>query len=532
MTSNVQRRDVQGKGLFALYALSVACCLVLALLPLPWLVLLAGGALVLLLLARAPILGVCLAILSVPIQDLVRLPGGLSATQAAMLLALAGWGLSVLVGRRQSAGIPQNQAPQNREPVLPQPQPVLSSWFSVLRSHLLLGAQFSVLQPGATRSQPHPHLLLPWLFFLWALLLAAAFTPFSTSEAIKATMRWGVAFTTWLMTVSLVRQRWHALALVGCLLLAPAAEAAIGLAQFAGGSGPPSFHIAAGLPFVRAYGTIGQPNSFAGYLNMAWPLALALSWLLTVGSRQPSAILPTTRWPWLVALWLLTGLLLTGLLASFSRGGWLGALAGLAGLALAWGRRARLALLALIGAGVLALALGAGGLLPAAVAQRLQGIGGYLLPFDAGAVAVTPANFALVERMAQLQAGWRMLLEHPLTGVGPGNFSLAYPGVAVGQWYVPRGHAHNYYVQIAVEAGLIGWSAYLLLIASVFCAARHALRSVKEPIWHSVLLGCCGIIAAVLGHNLFENLHVLNFGIQLAAVWGLIDCAARGKVLS
>lgn len=74
-----------------------------------------------------------------------------------------------------------------------------------------------------------------------------------------------------------MRRRWQLWALVACLLLAPAAEAALGLAQFVRGYGPPSFRLAAGLPFVRAYGTIGQPNSFAGYLNMAWPLALALA---------------------------------------------------------------------------------------------------------------------------------------------------------------------------------------------------------------------------------------------------------------
>ena len=29
-------------------------------------------------------------------------------------------------------------------------------------------------------------------------------------------------------------------------------------------------------------------------------------------------------------------------------------------------------------------------------------------------------------------------------------------------------------------------------------------------------------VAAVIGHDLFENLHVLSMGIQLAAVWGLL----------
>lgn len=127
-------------------------------------------------------------------------------------------------------------------------------------------------------------------------------------------------------------------------------------------------------------------------------------------------------------------------------------------MALALGGRARLLALAALGAGVLALALGGAGLLPGALAERLRSVTSYLLPFDAGAVTVTRANYALVERMAQVQAGWRdHPLAHPLSGFGPGNFSSAYPGFAVGAWYVSRGHAHNYYVHIAAEAGLWAW---------------------------------------------------------------------------
>ncbi|KPV51153.1 polymerase, partial [Kouleothrix aurantiaca] len=177
---------------------------------------------------------------------------------------------------------------------------------------------------------------------------------------------------------------------------------------------------------------------------------------------------------------------------------------------------------AVLALGALALLLGGGGLLPATLASRLASITSYLLPFDASAVTITPANFAVVERMAQIQAGWRMLIAHPLTGVGPGNYSNAYPFFAIGPWYVSRGHAHNYYVHIAAESGLTGLLAYLLLLGGVLRQARRTLRSVQATIKRSIAIGCCGIIAAVVGHNVFENLHVLSMGIQLAAVWALL----------
>jgi O-antigen ligase len=466
----------------------------LALVPLQALAILAGAGLALMLPALDPIFGVYLAILSVPVQNVVRLPGGLSYTQAAMLLATFWWGLRVLAHPERS---------------------------------ILAHRSFRTGVQAAW-----------WAALLWALLLSTMLSPFSRAEGFKETLRWAEAFAIWLMVIGLVRRRWHVVGLLVCLLLAPAAEAAIGLAQFVSGVGPPSFRIAAGLPYVRAYGTIGQPNSFAGYLNMAWPLALALALgALTplmrrdhrpetndqnAGTRPQKRLLRFGSWSVVVGLLLATGLLVGGLVASLSRGAWAGAVCGALGMAVSVGRRARSWTLGALGVAALALALG-GGILPAFVAERLASTTRYLALFDAGSVTITPANFAIVERMSQMQAGWRMFLARPIIGVGPGNYTFAYPDYAVGTWYASRGHAHNYYIHMAAEAGFLGLAAYLALLASLIPQAVAMLRRTRRTFWHSVVVGCCGIIAAVVAHDLFENLHVLSMGIQLAAVWGLLN---------
>jgi len=215
-------------------------------------------------------------------------------------------------------------------------------------------------------------------------------------------------------------------------------------------------------------------------------------------------------------------LLLSALAASLSRGAWVGAACGVVGMALALGPRARRWALAALGLGALALALGGAGLLPEVLANRLASTTRYLAIFDASTVAITPQNFAVVERMAQMQAGWNMFLAHPLTGVGPGNYTPAYPAFAVGSWYASRGHAHNYYIHMLAETGVIGALAYLALLAGILRQAPATLRAENRMLWRSAAIGCCGIIAAVAGHDLFENLHVLSMGIQFAAVWGLL----------
>lgn len=423
-----------------------------------------------------PIWGVYLVLLSVPIQQQIVLPGGTSFTQAAVLLMAAAWALRLIA----------------------QPRRLIVSG----------------------------RLFWCWLALLGALLLATSLTPYDRAESLKATLRWVVAFLVWFVAVNVTTRRWQLVGLVACLLAAPTAEALVGLYQFLAGAGPPSFRIAAGLPFVRAYGTIGQPNSFAGYMNMAWPLALALAVGATVAflrrgqgtgdrAQRARALLGA------VLLWMTAGALLLALGVSFSLGGWVGALVGCLGLSISLGRR--WALLALGAALVLVAfsALGGVNLLPVAISGRVTRLTGLLSFFDPATVAVTPENFALVERMAQMKTGALMFLAHPLVGVGPGAYSLAYGDVASAPWYASRGHAHNFYLHMAAETGTLGLAVYLLLIGGALGQALRALRQADTIVARSTIVGCCGIIAAVAGHNLFENLHVLNLGVQLSGVWAL-----------
>ena len=480
----------------------MAVVLGLALLPLTAVLLVLAGAAILALVLAEPVFGLYLAVLSVPVQELVQLPGGLSFTQAAMLLAGGAWALRVLAH------------PERR---------------------IVKGA------------------LLPlWAVLLWALLLSTSFTPYSRTAGLKETLRWGEAFLVWLIAVNTLKRPWQAAGLIVCLLLAPAADAALGLVQFATGDGPPSFRITAGAIFVRAYGTIGQPNSFAGYLNMAWPLALALAVGVTaalwrrddargqgsgvrgqgsdIGERttqnsklktQNFSPIPHARFV-VVGLWVVALVLMAALAASFSRGAWVGALVGLLGMIVVQGRRALRWGVGLACAGALLLALAGAGVLPGVLAARLASITSNLAFFDAASVQVTPENFSIVDRMSQIQAGWRMFRAYPLTGVGPGNYTPAYSDFAVLPWYSSRGHAHNYYLHMAAEAGIIGALAYIALLIGVSYQAVGTTRRARGTFWRSAAIGCCGIIAAVAGHDMFENLHVLSMGIQLAAVWGLV----------
>jgi len=491
-----------------------------ALLPLELAALLVLGAFATALALLSPAWALGLAVLSVPAQALVQLPSGLSLTQAALLLALASLALHTLA-----------------YPERP----------------LAFGRLFA-----------------PLMLFVWCLALSAALTPFSRAEALRELARWLTVPLIYLLALRVmdrpsppaplpqgergVSVSGHELLplsrsgispvpwpLVACLVLAPTANAVVGLVQWRFGLGPESFGIAGGR--ARAYGTIGQPNSFAGYMNQGWPLAAGIALFALLGLVTGAPARPARRA--LLAASAAAALMLAALLASFSRGGWVGALAGALALAVSLavslppalrplGRR-----LVLAGAaGALALALlGGGGLLPAAVSGRLASLTGNLRLFDARGADINAANFAVVERMAHLQAGWNMLRSRPLVGVGPGNYSVVYeappaagaPPINVRPWYGSRGHAHNYYLHTAAEAGLFGLAAYLLLIGATAWQAVRALRVARGWAWRGIAAGGAGVVAAVAVHNLFENLHVLNMGLQLGSVWALLVVVERAQ---
>lgn len=482
---NVDRRVIVGVAACAL------CAPPLALLPLDLVALLVLGALGAAVALLSPAGALALCVLSVPFQELVELPGGLSLTQAAFGLALASLALHVLA-----------------YPERP-------------------------LRPGP--------LLVPLAIFLWSLALATALTPFSRVEALRELARWATVAVVYLLALRAVNLKNPPWLLVACLLLAPAATAVVGLVQWRFGLGPESFAIGGGR--VRAYGTIGQPNSFAGYMNQGWPLAAGVALFALVGLLGGAPRRPAVAA--LLGAGAAAGLMLAALLASFSRGGWVGGLAG--GLALA----ASLAVglppllrplarrLLLVGAaGALALALlGGAGLLPGAIGGRVASLASNLRLFDARGADITAANFAVVERMAHLQAAWNMLRSRPLVGVGPGNYSIVYERppagverpISVRPWYESRGHAHNYYLHVAAEAGLIGLAAYLLLVGATARQALRAVRAARGWAWRGIAAGGAGVVAAVAAHNLFENLHVLNMGLQLGSVWALLVAVERAQ---
>jgi tetratricopeptide (TPR) repeat protein len=287
---------------------------------------------------------------------------------------------------------------------------------------------------------------------------------------------------------------------------------------------------------ARGSSTLGNPNFFGGHMALLLPLALAL------------ALEPGATWAWLLVLVL--GL---GLFSSATRGAQLGAGLGLglvlylqrAALKPAWQARKRWILSVSLGL----LALLAGLVLLASVSSlRAQALGRPSLRPLVRVADVTRANLlrgsevfkgggqSAFERSYLARCSMAMAGQHPLLGVGPGNFRIYFPSVQASAIpkdrikdfpYIISEHSHNDWVQMAAEGGFMAALLLLALEAGFFSIILRRLPA--EGLSRGLAVGSLAGLAALEVHGLF-NFPFLILPTQMTA-WALAALALREAIL-
>ena len=245
-----------------------------------------------------------------------------------------------------------------------------------------------------------------------------------------------------------------------------------------------------------AIGFVGNRNLLALYINLAVVCALM--------------IIPSSPRLGQIGLTLSLPILFLGLALTLSRTGII--LLGMA-MVVVWYRLARHQgmLILLVSATTL---VGLVYLLPSAFWQRTETI----LP----AIERREDTFGL--RMRIWAVGVRMIEDHPIMGVGPGNFISASQRYARGE-ILGRGlAAHNVYVCVAAETGLVGLGAFLAVVGLGLMNVRRAFRRARDHGDGGLALGAIGIemmIWIMLGQGITGDVVLLKcfwllFGLSLA----------------
>ncbi len=360
-----------------------------------------------------------------------------------------------------------------------------------------------------------------WVFTLPFVIVAGLtlFNAVSVSAWLSEWLKWVILLVMAFTAYTLNRWEW----LIFGVVLAALANAVIGLYTFLGGSG--ALHLLINDRFFRAFGTFGQPNPFGGFMGLIAPLAAGAAWGHLMLVWQQWRVTRRLHGGYLFGLVFYTGaaaLIALGVIISWSRGAWLGfAVAMLIVVVLLPRRRwiSAVLLIVLVGGGGI---VWSSGRLPTAITERIGSATQELFNIqDVRGVDITPDNYAVVERLAHWQAALNMASANPMLGVGFGNYEAAYDQYRILNWREPLGHAHNYYLNVLAETGIIGLTCYVVLWFGVIWSTWRVLKH-PDALARSVAVGLLGTWSYLLLHSLTDNLYVNNLFLHLGILLGVV----------
>ena len=240
--------------------------------------------------------------------------------------------------------------------------------------------------------------------------------------------------------------------------------------------------------YTRAYSIVENPNGLGGFLVMGACVSIAMA-LGRVSARLRIVSVA-------VSVVLLIGLALT-----FSRGAWLGLVAGVVAM-MALGRPRLLGVLALLGAASPLL-------LPRSIIDRVT----FALTSD------YLGKSAINGRLYVWGIGLYRIAEHPWFGIGLGTFG----GTSAFLFGYGRLWMDNFYLQMAAEGGLILLAAFLWLLCRAGKGLVAGHRSAEDPFLRALTVGAFGSFIAVVVANLTAGVwETLVVG---AGFWFLVGLA-------
>jgi O-antigen ligase len=340
-------------------------------------------------------------------------------------------------------------------------------------------------------------------------------------------------FAAFLVAANFLARRERLRLLAKFLVIYGLALAVFGLVQNLAWDGRLYWLRAVTAEITSPFGPFVSHSHFAGYMELLLPVPVAL--IITRGLRFEARLFCGFA----------AAVMGVATVASLSRGGMISLLAELIFLA-AWSvRRARQAAQPRAEWGVRSARLprgfravsraGAVALIALAITLGLFWIGwepvlkrvtqGRVTGPETGTAALaaeTPAETFFTSRGWIWRDTLALIRAYPVAGVGLGAFETAYPSHSQSDGSLRVNAAHNDYLQLLAEGGLIGGALALWFILVICRAITRGLRS-RDPLRAGLSLGCGAGIFGMLAHSLFDfNLqlpsHALMFVLLSAVV--------------
>ncbi len=260
------------------------------------------------------------------------------------------------------------------------------------------------------------------------------------------------------------------------------------------------------------FGPYVNHNHFAGLMEMTFPIAVGL-----VLSQRLATV-----WKALLAFFAIVMALAT--LMSLSRGGMVGLALGVVVFIylVARSRGARPILLTM-------------GLLVALVVGWLMWLGGGPVLERIFTVRGLSQEASFQSRLAIAKDTARIIHDHPFTGIGLGTFPLAIPAYLSSYTDLQWDKAHDDYVQLLSEVGLIGFAFAVSWIVGLFHSVLTRVRDHTVPLSTLRLGAFCGCFSLLIHSFVDFNLQIpanAMFFAVLAALATRQDSVQRTQTSS
>lgn len=272
----------------------------------------------------------------------------------------------------------------------------------------------------------------------------------------------------------------------------------------------------------RILSSFGNPTFFAAYLVL-W-LPMLLSAFLSAVSRR-------TRW--VLGFLICLGYVCT--IYTYTRAAWLG-----------W------ILSCLVYVAFALVFIGRPRLARASWVRSAAVLAGVLVLLTFMAMQRSPSTMQVGQRLASsFQTGessnvqrimiWRGALgifrSHPVLGTGIGTFQMYLPGYLSRQFYstgdtVITDHAHNEFLEVASETGIVGLSLFLWLMGGCVTIVVRALRKADDDYWRFLALGTlCGLLAFMVQNLAGVSMRWVCGGMFFWVLLALLVVVERVYVL-
>ena len=233
------------------------------------------------------------------------------------------------------------------------------------------------------------------------------------------------------------------------------------------------------------FGPFVNRNHFAGFIELVLPVGLALLVFRGLHSDAFSMV------------GLLTIVPLGALILSGSRGGIVSLAFELGVLALLARSRKRpegprIAAIAIVG-------------LAAAALIAWMGAGKAIERFS----SVRVGDVSLARRATMFRGAWHVFLDHPITGSGLGTLVAVYPRYESGYDGRVVDHAHNDYIEILADTGMLGGLCCVAFLWILFHEARKKFEAEQGHFSRAFHAAAITAVGGLLLHSFVDfNLHI------------------------